>query len=165
MTEQETMPVIRSGELFSFYSGEEQDSYFDAVASMPGDRVRPEAMFGTNGWRRRLAATGADPGDAAREFRLQWDSMDFGQRRDSLVAQAVSRYYGSMIGPDVAGEELERTSKEATLLSKDPVAALAAGGDPMLMSQLWQAKLFGEHPDYTGDAALARLNKEDGQWR
>lgn len=165
MTEQETMPVIRSGELFSFYNGEEQDSYFDAVASMPGARVQPEALFGVNGWKRRLAITGADPGEATRVFRSQWDSMDFAQRRDSLVAQAVSRYYGSMIGPDMAEDELGRTGKEAALLSKDPIAALAADGDPVLMSQLWQAKLFGPSSDYVDEAALAQLNKEDGQWR
>lgn len=161
----EYLPVIRSGELFSFFNGEEQDSYFDMVAGASGDSVRPEAMFGTNGWQRRLSLTGANPEQATREFRAQWDSMDFAQRRDALVSQAVSRYYGSMIGQDMADSEMKRTETEASIIGEDPIAALAAADDPVRLSQLWQARLFGQTNDYTAEASAAQLNKEDGRWR
>lgn len=157
------LPVIRSGDLFTRFSGADQDNYFDAVATMPGTAVQPEALYGTNGWRRRLKATGADPELAAKEFRRQWDSIGFADRRDALVSNAVARFYGTVIGDDIMDVDLKEREAEARMLTRDPVTGILALDDPVELSRQWQEKLFGTRPDYSGVVVSEMMQAEGPQ--
>lgn len=154
------LPVIRSGDLFSRFSGAEQDAYFDTVASSPGHIVQPEALYGTNGWHRRLRAVKASPALAAEEFRRQWDSLDPQSRRELLVSNAVSRYYGYCIGNDIADAETRERESEARVFANDPLVGFASLDDPTALAALWQEKLFGRYDNYSDIAAAESLTTE-----
>ena len=125
------LPIIRSGDLFTKYGPDVQSEYFNTIANSPSDQVLPEHVFGTNGWQRRLAASGADPAVAAQMFAERWDSIPAVQRRNMLEGNAVARKYASGTAKIVADGTFQAKLDAASAISKDPQLGLLAIGNPV----------------------------------
>lgn len=125
------LPVIRSGDLFANYSPDVQSEYFNAVAGAPSDQVLPEHVFGTNGWRRRLERSGADPEVARQVFSEQWDSMPAVRRRNIIEGNAVARRYAGNAAKVVADGTFQSRLDAAAAVSKDPQLGLLVVGNPV----------------------------------
>ena len=121
------MTPIRSGILFDQLDSVQRNEYFDALSRADGDVVTPEAVFGTNGWQRRLAESKADPALATAEFAKAWDGMSKEARFDWAYGNALARYVS--VGSDEAFEKAEMGKLKAD-------AAELVGGD---MSRLGEA--------------------------
>lgn len=139
----EVTPLVRSGDLFRNFSEAQQAAYFDAVAGSTSAEITPEHVFGVNGWRRRLAATGADPEVAIPMFAEAWDATDPGARRDLVAGNAIARYYGVGVVEGLQDEEIGRMKSVASAFTDDP-NGFASVGDRVAMSQLYQEKVLGK---------------------
>lgn len=114
------MQPIRSGVLFDQLDPAQRNAYFDTLSQADGDVVVPEAVFGHNGWRRRLAEAKADPVFARNEFTKAWNGMSQEARFDWAYGNALDRFVG-------AGSA-ERFDK-AEIGSATASAAELVGGD------------------------------------
>lgn len=139
----QVVPLVRSGELFTKFSVGQQDAYFDAVANAPSYEITPEHVFGVNGWRRRLAETGADPGVVYPMFAESWDSMDPEARRDLVAGNAIARFYGMGVAEGLQESEIARMKSVASAFTDDP-NGFASVDDRVAMSQLYQEKILGK---------------------
>lgn len=136
------LPLIRSGELFSRFTPEQRDDYFNTIALGQAGEVLPEHVFGTNGWQRRLAETGADPELTARMFAESWDSMDPAARRNLVVGNAISRFYTQGVADAFQDAVIRSLTEEASAVSDDP-SAFAVLDDPVALSQKFQQRFMG----------------------
>ena len=142
--------LVRSGDLFGMCDSDQRNIYFDSVAACDGNVVPPEAVFGRNGWQRRLAETGADPEDAAFEFERTWDSMPVSVRRDWAYSNALARYakgpgYEDRVGMAAVGDmENESLACADWDRSKATVALNASVAGPVAANRLLFTILFGE---------------------
>lgn len=114
------MTPIRSGVLFDQLDSVQRNEYFDTLSQADGDVVVPEAVFGTNGWKRRLAEFKADPAVATVEFARAWDGMSPEARFDWAYGNALDRFVGA--GSDERFEKAEIDTVKAS-------ASELVGGD------------------------------------
>ena len=157
-------PLIRSGELFSRFSDDEQADYFAAVSNASAEEVVPEHVFGTNGWQRRLAESGADPELAVAAFRDTWNSMTVDQRRAAVMGNAVARYFARGVADAVSNEATAARRDQGAVVGRNPDIGFLALGNPVACSEEYQRKLFGDYavPGPTAGAEDA-LEQQGGE--
>lgn len=123
-------PYLRSGVLFGDLDAKRRTDYFRAMSEAGGDVVPPEAVFGTNGWARRLGETQADPGTAEAVFAAAWDDQTPEQRLDWMYSNALDRY---------VGQNLDVNFAEASADADAAAVSELVGGDASRMRDAYAA--------------------------
>lgn len=156
-------PLVRSGELFTEHGDDFRTRYFDGVASAPAGFVAPEHVFGTNGWRRKLEETGADPVAAFEAFSQEWDALPYQARRDLVVGNAVARFYAPGVAKSVADAGLRASRDDGAAISTDPDLGFLALGDPVKSSEEFQKKLLGASAEPAPDPLADLMADAQGE--
>lgn len=142
----EMLRPIRSSELFSKCDPGRRNRYLDMMASAPPELVPPEAVYGTNGWKRRLFEFGVDPVYARAAFVDSMARKTFSERRDLIFGNALDRFYMSGVDSDIESRSVQSSAALASAVTggreSSPEYGMAMS-DPEVLSGAMASALFG----------------------
>lgn len=147
------IPIIRSGEFFTDTDPETQKEYLNLLSIAPASMVDPSAVFGVNGWRRRLGDSGADPALAKRMFDSEWEMMGPEERVQLVYGNMLDRFYTSRHEEDVDAESMSEARKVGAALTGGrggPAEGYLAQSGPAEAARLLETQMFGAPPPPRG---------------